>query len=211
MIGPRPVGANAGRSGTSARTSPAPCRSPAHVGMIGSVSLAGGGGGIMPTVGSLHMPPHAKLGAVPKAPPHPPGSSGVHLTSSSAIGGVVLQQQHIGTGAGLRTLNQPTVVASPLKVPVSQLPHAVQHNLSSWSGGGGLGEIGRLGSTGGGGGGGREEVRERTGNVLGAGVEAGGGGGTREPATMTVAAEISPPKRIRLTRKAAAGMGNPED
>ena len=55
-----------------------------------------------------------------------------------------------------------TVVASPLKVPVSQLPHVVKHSLSmaSAAGGGGAGkppepsgEPGRGGGLGGGGGG----------------------------------------------------------
>lgn len=101
-------------------------------------------------------------------------------------------------------MNQPTVVASPLKVPVSQLPHAVKHNLSMGAGGAKVNAGGpETGSAGeGGSSGGRGAVGE---------VE--GGGLKREPLTPAVvggAQQAPPPKRIRLTRK-SAGLGNVED
>lgn len=88
-------------------------------------------------------------------------------------------------------MSQPTVVASPLKVHVSQLPHAVKHSLGM---GGGVAKS----PTGGGGG------SEGEGGGEGMGSE--GEGGKREPHH----AGTQPPKRIRLTRK-SAGLGSSED
>lgn len=96
-------------------------------------------------------------------------------------------------------MNQSMVVASPLKVPVSQLPYTVKHNLSMGGGGGGV--VAKSSP-------GRVAVSEGEGDGGGEGG-VGEGGGKREyqPAGTGGA---QPPKRIRLTRK-SAGLGSNED
>ena len=109
-----------------------------------------------------------------------------------------------------------TVVASPLKVPVSQLPHVVKHSLSmaSAAGGGGAGkppepsgEPGRGGGLGGGGGGSEGGV----GRYEGGGAATGETdvGQKREP-LVSPPTSAQPLKRIRLTRK-TAGLASNED
>lgn len=92
---------------------------------------------------------------------------------------------------------QPTVVASPLKVPVSQLPQTVKHNLNLGGGGGG--------------GGGADGVKSGGEGVASGGSEGGGDGesvgGRKE---LLPEAYIQPPKRIRLTRK-STDVINTED
>ena len=105
-------------------------------------------------------------------------------------------------------MNQPTVVASPLKVPVSQLPHAVKHNLSMGAGGAKVAAAGATGvpETGGGGegGGGAGDV----GGKSAVGEVESGKRESLPPASGTQ--QAPPPKRIRLTRK-SAGLGNVDD
>lgn len=125
----------------------------------------------------------------------PPTAGGGHL------GGILLQHH-----ASLRAMNQPMVVASPLKVPLSQLPYTVKHHLSMGEGSGGGGGVAAAkhsttvrvaaSETGGEGGGGE--------GMMG-GESAGEGGGKKEYQSVA-----QPPKRIRLTRK-SAGLGSNED
>ena len=69
--------------------------------------------------------------SLPKSP-HPPSSSFPPQSASVSEGAPLQQQQLVSMGVGIHALNQPIVLVSPLKVPISQLPHAVQHHLSSW-------------------------------------------------------------------------------
>lgn len=131
---------------------------------------------------------------------------------------MILQQQHHRhhhlTTAAVRPLNQPTVVASPLKIPVSQLPHSVQHNLTSWGAGGASKEAGKPGD-----GKGSSKCAEVKGGV---GGPRGGGGGSGQVGgaasiveseddvkkdsggVASSSSEGSPQKRTRLSRKVAA-------
>ena len=202
---------NSGKVGDSACSSPVSYKSPTPgLGVVGGVSL--GGGGMVPTIGSFasHMAGQVKLSgaqgpSLPK-PPHPTGSSVPPPQSTGALEGAPLQQQQlVGMGVGIRSLNQPTVVASPLKVPVSQLPHAVQHNLSSWAltrGSAKTGDIGKLGVAGGEAG--KEERVEKPRAAPSGGEGSSGEGGD-------LSAEALPPKRMRFTRKAAGNLGNVDD
>ena len=104
-------------------------------------------------------------------------------------------------------MSHPTVVASPLKVPVSQLPQTVKHNLSLGGGlavksphaGGGPPEATGMGEAGGG---------ESTGGDREGGVKREAHGQPTAAAAGMGGAQ--PPKRIRLTRK-SAGVGSNED
>ena len=222
---PRPNlgGSMGGALGGVTSNTPHLTKMPAPLNVLGGVPLAGGGGGVMPTVGSLAslgLPPHAKL-SMASAPqrishqPHPSVLAGGHLaqTSGTLMGSMILQQQqHLQhLGAAMRPHSQSTVVASPLKIPVSQLPHSVQHNLTSWGVAGGVvaGEPGRLGTGSVGSAEARVGVAESVHGVSGEGEEgrvAKEGSGVTPPTS-----DASPPKRTRLSRKAAAGMSNPEE
>lgn len=93
------------------------------------------------------------------------------------------------------------VVASPLKIPVSQLPYTVKH-VGAGSAGGVVAKspAARVAETGmGEGGGGGAMDREGVGE----------GGGKRDYQHLGPGG-AQPPKRIRLTRK-SAGLGNSED
>lgn len=205
-------------------------KSSTPVGILGGVPLAGGG--IMPTVGSLSLSQHARLSVASPSGrsshlqghhSHSPGGS--HLSQAtgpgSLVGSMILhqqQQQHHLTAAAVRPLNQPTVVASPLKIPVSQLPHSVQHNLTSWGATGTSKESGKSGE-----GKGPSKGAEVKGGIGGprAGGQVGGGqvGGGQVGAAVlesaddvkkdsggvaSASSEGSPQKRTRLSRKAAA-------
>lgn len=120
-------------------------------------------------------------------------SLGPTVAGSGPLGGILLQHH-----ASLRSMNQPMVVASPLKVPVSQLPYTVKHHLS-------LGEGGVVAKSPAG----RVAVPEGSGGEGMGGEGVGEGAGKREyqpPGT----GGAQPPKRIRLTRK-SAGLGSNED
>ena len=102
----------------------------------------------------------------------------------------------------VRPIVPPTVVASPLKFPLSQLPTtaAVHGNVPAGNtttttaavGGG----IGGGGSVAGGGGG-----------VAGSGEVGGGGKRERESSTSSPGMGGTPSKRVRVTRKSASGNG----
>ena len=97
---------------------------------------------------SLLKPHHPPSFSVP--PPYPTGA---------LIEAPLQQQQIVGMDVQICFVNQPTVMASPLKVPVSQLLNSVLHNLSSWGltrGSAKTGDTGKLGFTGGRSGEGRE-------------------------------------------------------
>jgi len=217
------------------------------MGVLGGVSTGGSSSGIIPTVGSLtslSLPSHTKLSmgsahqrSSQQQQSHHSVLSAGHLAQSSGalVGNMILQQQqHVQhLAAAMRPLNQPTVVASPLKIPVSQLPQSVQHNLTTLgvAGGGASGDLGRLGTSGGSSSNsgssssGSSTSREVKGSLSG---ERGGGpqsgkeeeekgsgrevGGTGAPVGVAViASDVSPPKRTRLSRKAAASSAGSTD
>lgn len=110
----------------------------------------------------------------------------------------------------VRPMVPPTVVASPLKFPLSHLPTAVQGNTpasntpptttASTGGGGGAvgGATGEAGVATAGGGG-------ESGGETGGG--AGSGSGKRERESSTSSPGGTPSKRVRVTRKSASGNG----
>ena len=104
------------------------------------------------------------------------GSNSPTQKGTTATGSIFIQ--HHGQ---IRALGHPTVVASPLKVPISQLPPMVQSNLSGSGGGGGTG--GSSGEVG---------KRERV-----------------SPASPAVGS--TPAKRVRVTRQSASGNTTNDD
>lgn len=154
-------------------------RPPGHptvpAGSGGSDCTSGGGGGGATGSGSV--------------------GGGATSTNSGGGNGAMFMQQHHTRPPSSSSLSsgQQTVVASPLKVPISQLSHVIKHNLSGPGRGGGAV-------------GGHER---RGGAIEGGGTGEGEGSGESGRRDSLVGG--APLKRIRLTRKSAGGGGAPEE